>query len=133
MKSAIVLFLMLFFNNAFAGPIALQDRDVSIEPIAAASIEVTSEKVACGPACDAIVPVVKMLYNLKGCADRVVSFSKVEVNGDEATVYVTALNIASQYSSEVKCFAIATQVESVALPATFSEDNVKVVFLGVDK
>lgn len=127
----ITTLLMSFVSMASADLKQLDQGDYALVPIAASNVDVHLQRIPCGPACTAANTVVTLLYTFSGCLDRVISLHHVEEDGDQATIYVTALNVLTEKSKGVRCFVAPTQLETITLNNIYSAEDVDVVFVGV--
>lgn len=138
MKKLISVFLLVFAykNFAIANAVLLEKGDKALVPIEGTWV-LDEEPMQCPPgmACPALQQnVLKFTYTLHGCLDRLASFYTVKAKVDQETfsasyeVLVTAFNVSTQASENVKCAAPPFAFETVVLGAGVVSD-VSVVYV----
>lgn len=101
-------------------------------PIEGEITEVQSVRVPLGDTVTGVATQVTLNFTLQGCLDSLMPLiSQADIDGDRATLYITALNAHHEASQRARCVAIPQATAQVSLPGTFQADQLEVVFMGV--
>jgi hypothetical protein len=120
--SGAILSLLVLAAPAMAEVLTIPEGTKSVEPIAGEllgvkAINATTE--------------LSFKFTLGGCVDSLLPLvTRIERQGSQAKVYITALNVHNEASERVRCVAIPTATAKVVLPGRYQQRNVQVIFLG---
>lgn len=120
--------------SASAQVLTLPEGTTGLTPIAGDITEVQSVRVPLGDAIMGSETQVTLEFTLQGCLDSLMPLiSHYEVEDEQATIYVTALNAHNEESRVANCIAMPQVTEQVSVPGIFQPDQIDVVFLGQSK
>lgn len=108
----------------------LPSRTVGLTPIQGQMTNIQTVRLPRGAAVTGSETRVTLKFELLGCLDKLMPLlSHADVQGDRATIYVTALNVHTADSMTARCRALPQTTAQVKIPGIFQRNQVRVVFL----
>lgn len=118
-------------TSSFAQSLTLPPETTHLTPIKGQVTAVQPVRFPLGPATTGVETRVTLKFTLQGCLDSLMPLiTHSETQGEQATIYVTALNAHSQASKVANCRAMPQKTAQVKVPGVFQRNQLRVVFLG---
>jgi hypothetical protein len=122
--SGAILGLLVLAAPVMAEVLTIPEGTKSVEPIAGELLGVKAINATA-------TTELSFKFTLGGCVDSLLPLvTRIERQGSQAKVYITALNVHNEASERVRCVAIPTATAKVVLPGRYQQRNVQVIFLG---
>jgi hypothetical protein len=109
----------------------IPEKTTGLSPIKGQITEVNAVRVPKGDAITGVETRVTLKFKLAGCLDSLMPLvSHHQIQGQRATIYVTALNAHNEASKVALCPKMPETTAQVSVPGIFQRQQVRVVFLG---
>jgi hypothetical protein len=120
-------------NNVMTETLALPFDTIDITPLSGEIINVQYGKIPIGAAATAVGTLVTLEFMLEGCVDELVSpLYYADVQDDQVTFYVTALNVHTKRSQSTACLLpVKVSKQMFVQDRKFARDQVQVIFLNM--
>ncbi|MBD2101102.1 hypothetical protein [Leptolyngbya sp. FACHB-261] len=106
-------------------------RTTQLVPIEGRITKIERARVPLGEAVTGSETRVILEFALQGCLDSLMPLiSQPVVQGNRATIYVTALNAHNEASDAARCVAMPKASAQVSVPGVFQRNQIRVVFMG---
>lgn len=117
--------------SAQAQVLTLPERTTGLTPLEGRVKAVEQVRVPVSDTVTGAQTRVTLEFTLQGCLDQLMPLvSHYEVQGNRATIYVTALNAHNEQSAVANCVAMPKSSAQVSVPGVFGRDRIRVVFMG---
>jgi hypothetical protein len=124
--------LLSVVGSAQAQVLTLPPGTIGLTPLEGRVISVEKVSVPTSSVVTTVQTRVTLEFTLQTCVDQLLPLlSRHQVQGDSATIYVTALNANNSQAAVTLCPAVPkTASAQVSIPGDFNSSQISVVFLG---
>jgi hypothetical protein len=125
-------FALGFFTAASASAqvLKLPERTTGLTPVKGSIVNVQSVRVPVADAITSSETRIKLQFKLQGCLDSLVPLiSHHQIQGNQANIYVTALNAHNEASAVASCMTMPHASGQVTVPGIFQREQIRVVFM----
>jgi hypothetical protein len=119
-----------FVGSVQAQGITLPEGTTGLTPLQGTVKTVQQVRIPVSPTVTAVETQVTLEFTLQGCLDNLLPLiHHYEVQGNRATIYVTALNADNVQSQSARCIAVPKAEAQVQVPGVFQQNQIRVVYL----